>query len=125
MSKIWMVAFCVLVIPHVFAQGPDAPGAELSRNVQTGQRVTVRLTDSRQFKGTVLEVTPVQLAIATKQGPKRIPFPSIREVSRRQKDPLWEGLVIGSLVGAVLGAVSNTLNDCDRNECGEKYVVPG
>jgi hypothetical protein len=120
------VAVCSLLITtNAFAQRLADSRTDLLQNIKIGQNVTVRLTDGRELKGAVLELTEAQLAIATKSGTEKITAPSIREVSWRHRDRLWNGLMIGAAAGALLGWGSIWANDCDFDECGEAAVVPG
>jgi hypothetical protein len=142
------VAINLIATPEVFAQSPATtvgehkgssssgdvvPGDQKDgkpvtadlRNVQTGETVTIRLTDGVRIEGTLFEATNEQLTVTTKRGRQLIRAANISEITHRQKDPIWNGLIIGAAAGALMGAVLNGLNDCDPNECGEAYVVAG
>jgi hypothetical protein len=125
MRKICVLVYWLTVVPAAFAQDVGDGNSDLRSNIQTGQNIRVRLTDGRQIKGSVFDVTDGELTIVTKRDKELIPVPRIQEVSRRYRDPLWNGLIAGAAVGALLGAASKAANDCDPNECGEKYAVPG
>jgi len=127
----------IALLLFVFAVSPLAVNAQtnpvaepvrpldLQQKLKTGERITVRLKDGRLLKGPVLAVTDTELSISTKNGSEKIAAPLIREVTSRQPDKVWNGLIIGALTGALMGALANFANDCDRNECGEVFVVPG
>lgn len=120
-----LVAVCsLLMTTNAFAQQP-ADSTDLRQNIKIGQKVTARLTDRTEFKGTVLELSEAQLVLATKSGTERIAAARIGEVSWRHKDKLWNGLIVGAVAGGLMGLASNAANDCDYNECGESAVVPG
>jgi hypothetical protein len=121
----WSLIAFLLIVPQAFSQAPASGQPDLRQNVEIGQKVAVRLADGREFKGSVLGITEGELAIATKGRTETIPTARIEEVTRRRNDSLWNGVIIGGAVGAVLGWASLAANDCDFNECGEAGAVPG
>jgi hypothetical protein len=93
--------------------------------MEPGRKVAVRLSDGRELKGSVLRISPAELSLKVKDRTETIPTALIEEVTGRRKDSIWNGLIAGSAVGALLGWAAIASNDCDYNECGEAAVVPG
>jgi hypothetical protein len=124
MRKLWTVVCCLLVIPCAFAQEARHSSPDLRDNIKSGQKITVRLSDGRQFQGAVSDVTEAELAITTKSMREVIPAARIRDVRGSRSDSIWNGLIIGAGAGALVGLASNVLNDCDAHECGEAYAIP-
>jgi len=125
MKKLLVTVCSLFIATSAFSQQlPDSSGS-LGQNMKIGQKVTVRLTDGKVREGSVTELNQTELVIASKSGTERIMAPRIQEVSRRHRDSLWNGLIIGAAAGALMGWAAIAANDCDYDECGEAGVVPG
>ena len=72
-------------------------------SVKTGQRVTVTADTGEQVKGRVINVATDALTLRDKRDDITIPYAQIIRIEK-QRDSLYNGLLIGFGVGAAYGA---------------------
>lgn len=113
--------FLALAWPVVSAAQPASQTFEhLSAAVAIGD--TLELTDAAgaAVTGRLLQIRPRTLTLDVEGESRTWVAADVRLVTRRWADPLWNGALIGAVVGAAAGAVP-VLADCWNSETGSLY----
>ncbi len=118
--------FLLALTPRlILAQQPAGRFGELQSILRIGD--AVRVTDSRgeTVHGRVAGVSATSISVTVDGRQRDLPEATIREVGRRRPDLWWNGVLIGTAIGAGVGAVTKERN-CGSTDCGEGGLVdPG
>ena len=139
------VILCACAAGIAFAHSASAQGVpsagDPSSRVEVGQRVWVTTLDGRHLDGSVESVTPQELVVRKEQpnfsrseaGSKvtvtRLIWREVGAVDTTLHDPIWDGLVKGSLIGSLsVGAGSALVQSglcpgCGADGLGEAFAI--
>lgn len=95
---------------------------ELRFLVKIGDPVTVTDSLGRRTTGRIAHLSPVSLALLTRDGEREVSQPDVRTITRRRHGNLGIGAITGLVGGVVLGA---SLVAADCYECGSAAVLWG
>jgi hypothetical protein len=104
-ASILVAAFIPL---HAVAQ--PAPSEVLAGKVKSGDTVYLLDTASREITGVFGKASGSTLTLMVNGELRDFAFADIRQMTRRGGDPLWNGVLIGALIGGVgSGAASQNV----------------
>ena len=105
-----LVKTSVLVLLFSTSAWAQTAGDDIRGHVQQGQRVSITDTQGRKFNARIVDIGDQALTLA--QGRKRgdVPYTEIARIDH-QKDPIWNGALVGLGVGAALGALAASTAD--------------
>ena len=105
---------------HAAAQPAGGAFDQLGTLVTTGDTLEVTGASGEPVTGRLVRLTGQSLTLDVEGRQRTWDAAELRRVTRRWRDPLWNGVVIGALSGAAAGAVP-ALVDCWSNDTGSLY----
>lgn len=98
----------------VSAQDPSSAAAAVKRAITVHDSVIVMTTDGRRLAGTVEGLTDAALTLRTPTETTTVSFERLSEIRVRRQDPLWNGMLIGTGIGALGGLIPDYYDDCEE-----------
>ena len=94
--------------PMAQAASPDAD--KIRRRVKDGQKIVVTDDQGRTLSGRIGELRPDALMLLVGRDTTKVPYDRIVSIDR-PRDRLWDGALVGLVVGAGIGAVAAASDD--------------
>ena len=94
--------------PMAQATSPDAD--KIRRRVKDGQKIVVTDDQGRTLSGRIGELSPDALMLLVGRDTTKVPYDRIVSIDR-PRDRLWDGALVGLVVGAGIGAVAAASDD--------------
>ena len=126
--RLWLccvVGVDALMPNRASAQPPVRSLPELQSLLEPGDEVRVIDASGATIQGRVIDLRAGGLNVAVDGRPRNFPEGTIRQVRKHRPDSRWNGVLIGAVLGAAVGAVTKARN-CGATDCGEGGLVdPG
>ena len=124
-SMFSMVVFSLLLLAPALAvaQEPSPTLQALQSNVHQGEPVRLYGVDGSKIQGTIETISSSSLKLKVKGVSREFQESQIREIQVQYRDPIWNGVkwgvVIGGISGAVVGAI---VSDAFCDGCGDSHA---
>jgi hypothetical protein len=108
------------------AQAPESSFDGLGKWLRLGDAVSVTGVDGRKASGKLTNLSPASMTILRDGGPLEFQSASVRTVSIREHDSMFNGAVIGLAAGVAFGAIAlgtSCHDDYYYSDCGGLVVV--
>jgi hypothetical protein len=117
-----LVVFALFATCHAgLAAAQTVPSSfkDMQFLVKAGDRVTVIDAAGAKITGRISELDPSTLSIASATGPRRFTQDDVVVVRQRRPDPLKNGAVIGAVLGAGMGLMTELSCRGSDEYCGQ------
>lgn len=95
----------VLAAPGVTSAQTASAAEDLPTRLRSGDTVYVLDSVSREITGVFGKLSDSHITLMVNGELRDIDFAEVRQITRRGRDPLWNGALIGAVVGATLGGL--------------------
>ena len=114
MRGCFMVLVLAAVLPaHAAAQ--PSPAEAIGEKLRTGDTVYVLDTASREITGVYGQISAESIRLMVNGDLRDIPFSDVRKLTRRGRDSVWNGTLIGAITGGLFNGVLQ----------GPRYAIGG
>jgi hypothetical protein len=94
------------------SQGLGPSAADLKGILNADEAAIIFTTDGRRLTGSVEGVSDTTLTLRTRTHTEILLLERLREVRVRRRDPLWNGVLVGTGTGALAGLIPDHYYDC-------------
>jgi len=94
---------------------------ELTDYISAGDQVRITDNQGRIIKGKIEQISPDSLMLKGRS--TALSGSAIRQIQKRRKDPWWNGLLVGGIVGTVSGLLIAKSQCTNDSECGAIAMV--